>query len=462
MIKLRTLTCLAIATALGVAAMPMAVLADSADDGRIVAHWESIHAPSVPQAVMINARWHAAGEAYFRVDDQADVAAYSLSLITDVDRTAQLKAIDADTSTLAHLDQITSLVRDSAREADRGTLTDARSAAYQIAIWHLTDDLSVDPAHVPNLAIRSAVGKLLQNSKDESDRIHNCTGSQCDTPLSTAATAAALSVKVGSTVDDAALRIAIVTPITMFFNKRQYVNLRINGLGATLCPGEIDRIRVDKPATHNVRKSSCEFRGYDPEHKGDPTTADLPRLIVERISTVPTSNIANNTLIVRIPRQGSSQEIQVNWQFNVDPGMVLVPTGPSSPVITASHFEDTRTATATIDPDDFSSFQEIVQRSILPLFTGLGKWGLVLLALLLVMLLVLKDWVTALANWLGRILRRWWDRGWSWSKRKRAQRKARKADASRTPAKEASPSPASLPQGADAPEQTPGPSSDGK
>ena len=214
MIKLRTLTYLVFAATLGVVATPMAVFANSTDDGRIMAHWESIRAPSVSKAVMINARWHAAGEAYFRVDNQNDVPVYSLSLMAEVDRTVQLEGIDADTSEIGHLDQITSLVRDSATEANRGALTDARAAAYQIAIWHLTDDLSVDQVHVPNKAIRSTVGKLLQSSKSESDRDHSCTGPHCDTPISTATTAATLSVRVGNTVGDAALRIAIVTSLT--------------------------------------------------------------------------------------------------------------------------------------------------------------------------------------------------------------------------------------------------------
>ena len=47
-----------------------------------------------------------------------------------------------------------------------------------------------------------------------------------------------------------------------------------------------------------------------------------------------------------------------------------------------------------------------------------------LLGLLLVMLLVLKDWVTGLTNWIGRIIRGWWNRGRSRSKKKRAHRKA--------------------------------------
>jgi hypothetical protein len=426
MINSRILALLACAATLGVVATPLVALADSTDDGRITAHWESVHAPSVPQAVMIKARWRAAGETYFRVDDQADVAMYSLSLATALDQTTQLKAIDADTSAVPHLDQITSLVRSSAVEANHGTLTDARAAAYQIAIWHLTDDLSIDPAHVPNPAIRSAANGLIRSSTIETDRVRKCTGSQCAAPLSTADTVATLSVRLGNTVDDSILRIAIVTPITHVFTKRQYVNVRINGLGATLCPGETDRIRVDKPATHNVLKSSCEFRSHDPAQKGGPNTADLPRLIVQRISTLPTNGIVNNTLTVDIPRQGSAQEVQVNWQFSNDPGMIFMPTAPSSPAITASSFEDTRTAAITIDPADCSSFQEIVQRTVLPLFTGLGIWGLVLLALLFVMLLVLKDWVTGLTNWLGRILRGWWNRGRSWSKKKAGERKARR------------------------------------
>jgi hypothetical protein len=423
MINLRALAGLAFAAALGVAATPLTVLADPADDGRITAHWESVHAPSIPRAVRINETWYAAGEAYFRVDDQADAAAYSLSLATAVDRTVPLQAIDADTSAVPYLGQITSLVRSSEVEAGRGTLTDARAAAYQIAIWHLTDNLSIDPAHVPDPAIRSAASELIRSSRAES----GCTDPQCATNLSTAATSATLSVRVGKTVDDAVLRIAIVTPISMFFSQRQYVDLRINGLGATVCPGETDRIRVDEPVTHNVLKSSCEFRSHDPTKKGEPATAGLPRLMVDRISVDPANSTANNIITVLIPRQDSSQQVQVLWTFSNGPGMIFMPSGPSSPIITASTFGDARTAAATIDPDDFSSFQEIVQQSILPIFTGHGGWGLVLLALLLVMLLVLKDWVIGLTNWMGRIIRGPWNRLWSWYKKKRVQRKARRA-----------------------------------
>jgi hypothetical protein len=438
MVNLRTLAGIAFAAALGVAATPLTVLADPADDGQITAHWESVHAPSMPRAVRINETWYAAGEAYFRVDGQADVATYSLNLVTAVDRTAQLHAIDADTSAVPYRGQITSLVRSSEVEADRGSLTDARAAAYQIAIWNLTDNLLIDPAHVPNPAIRSAASELIRSSKAES----GCTDPQCANNLSTATTSATLSVRVGKTVDDAVLRIAIVTPISKFFSKRQYVNLRINGLGATVCPGETDRIRVDKPVTHNVFKSSCEFRSHDPAQKGESTTAGLPRLIVDRISADPTNSIVNNIVTALIPRQDGSQQVQVLWQFNNDPGMIFMPTGPSSPIITASVFGDTRTAATTIDPDDFSSFQEIVQQSILPIFTGLGGWGLVLLALLLVMLLVLKDWVTGLTNWMGRIIRGRWDRLWSWSKKKRAHRKARRAQKkARRAQKKANPDP---------------------
>lgn len=132
---------------------------------------------------------------------------------------------------------------------------------------------------------------------------------------------ATLSVRVGGTVNDAALRIAIITPISSFFNHPQYVDLRINGLGASLCPGEIDVIRVDKPTTHNVLKSSCEFRGHDPSQEGGSKFADLPRLIVERTSTLPRNGIVNNIITTLIPRQDTSQLIQIRWPFNNDPGM---------------------------------------------------------------------------------------------------------------------------------------------
>lgn len=351
------------------------------------------------------------------------MAVYSLSLSEPLDRTMPLKAITASTSAIPHLDQITSLVRNSAEDSKRGTLTDARAAAYQVAIWHLADDLPIDRYHVRNAAIRSVALELLRTSAGLTDQINKCAGNECPAALSTAATTAALSLQVGNTVGDSTLSISIVTPIQNVFNQRQYVNLRVNGLGATVCPGETDRIRVDLPVTHNVRKSSCNFLSHDPTQRGLPKTASLPRLILQRISTVSANSVVNNTITVRIPRQDSAQQIQANWQFDNDPGMIFIPTSPASPVITASSFEDTRTAAATIEPADFASFQEVIQRTVLPLFTERGIWGLILLGLLFVLLLVLKDWVVRFTNWLGRILRRPWDSAWERRKKNRLARR---------------------------------------
>src|SRR5205823_5562369 len=138
-----------------------------------------------------------------------------------------------------------------------------------------------------------------------------------------------------------------------------------------------------------------EFRKTDPEHKNDEKTAGSPRLKVERMSTVAQSQIVNNTIIAYVPRQGEPQQVEVNWTADKDPGMIFAPTGPSSAVITASTFSVSRIETVTIDPANFSSFQDVVQRSILPVFTGHGVWGLLLLAALLILLLLVKDAVAA-------------------------------------------------------------------
>jgi hypothetical protein len=216
---------------------------------------------------------------------------------------------------------------------------------------------------------------------------------------------ATISVQVGGTVNDAVLRIAIITPTSSFFNTPQYVDLRINGLGATVCPEEVDVIRVDKPVTHNVLKSSCEFRAHDPSQTG-PKFAGLPRLIVERNSTFPKNGIVNNIITTFIPRQDTSQFIQARWGFGNAPGMVFMPTSPSAPVITAATFSDSRSTATTIDPADFASFQEVVQRSILPIFTGHGLWGLVWLGLFLALLLVIKDVVVAILKGVWGLVRR--------------------------------------------------------
>lgn len=430
MVARHAVASIVLAALLEVAAAPLSAQASARSNGQITARWESIRAPHMVHAVRIESRWRAAGEAYFRVDGQADVAAYSLSLAAPISRTSLLGAVDADTSAIPYRGQITALVQGSAAEANRGRLTDARAAAFQIAIWHYTDGLRIDRAQVPDRALRSVADALVIEAQNDSD----CGGSQCASPLSTAATAATLSVRVGKTVDDALLRIAIVTPVVRrFFAKPQYVELRINGLGATVCPAEIDRVRVDLPITHNVLKSSCRFRAHDPGQKNDPRHAGLPRLIVQRVSAAPTPSIANNVITVLIPRQDRSQLVQVSWPFGNDPGMIFMPDGPTAPIMTASTFEDSRNATVSIDPDDFSSFQVVIQQSVLPFFTSHGGWGLVLLGLLLVLLFVLKDWITGLTQWLGRVVRTGWKRGRSWSKKKRAQAKARRVQTPQGP-----------------------------
>src|SRR5205823_740392 len=109
MIPIRRLSYLMSAAAFGLLATPGVAAAAPSDVGRMTARWASVRAPAVAQAVMIDGKWHAAGQAYIRVDGQADAAVYSLSLATEVDRSAQLEAIDSDSSAIANLPQITSL-----------------------------------------------------------------------------------------------------------------------------------------------------------------------------------------------------------------------------------------------------------------------------------------------------------------------------------------------------------------
>jgi hypothetical protein len=423
------------AALVGLAATPTSALADASDDGQMTARWVSVRAPAVPHAVMIDGTWRTAGESYYRIDEHSDVAAYSLSLDTEIVRATQLKAIDPDSSAIPHLDQITALVRDSAADERKGELNGPRAAAYQVAIWHLTDNLPFDPDVVPDQTIRSHAAVLLAKSKAASDRIRQCTDPSCPTPLSTAATSARLDAKVGSTLDDAALRISIATTGGRYFDKPHYVNLRINGFGATLCAGEIDRVRIDRPPTHNVLDSSCSARRTDPDRKNDPATAGLPRLLVERISTVPTSQTANDTITAHIPRQASSQQVETTWSAGNDPGMVFLPTDASSPIITATRFTVTRVNIVTIESDDFASFQDVVQRSLLPYFTRGGISGLVLLFLLLILILLSKDFVVFIFKWLGKTVPQWSTKGWTWLRWRQAMRKARTDLAVRKPTK---------------------------
>jgi hypothetical protein len=146
------------------------------------------------------------------------------------------------------------------------------------------------------------------------ERARNCSGAGCPTLLSTAATAATLDLKVGGTVDDAALRITIATTGDNYFNTPHYVNLRVNGFGVTLCAGEIDRVRVDKPPTFDVLESSCALRAKDPGHKNDLQTAELARLVVEPVSVLPKAQTVNNTITAYIPRRSGSQRIEASWR----------------------------------------------------------------------------------------------------------------------------------------------------
>lgn len=267
----------------------------------MVAHWESIYAPSVSHAFRLGKGWRSAGESYFRVDDQADVSGYSLSVGTGIDHTASLTAVDPPSSAVAHMDQITALARASAIETNKKQLSKLRAAAYQLAIWHLSDGVALDAFSIPNQRIRLTALRFLSTSNKDVARLQACTGVRCDTLLSTASIGAQVGIKVGNTIDDTALRISVITPGGGFFTKRHYVNLRVNGLGATLCAGEIDRLRVDQPATFSVAQSSCEYRRHDPSRSRDAPTASLPRLVVQRIRALPASETANNVITVHIP-----------------------------------------------------------------------------------------------------------------------------------------------------------------
>jgi hypothetical protein len=93
----------------------------------------------------------------------------------------------------------------------------------------------------------------------------------------------------------------------------------------------------------------------------------------------------------------------------------------------ASGYPMLRFGEVTVESDDFSSFQEVVQRSVLSNLAGHGIWSLLLLFGILLLVLLSKDIIVALAKLSGRGLRRLIVRGWSWYRWRRAFKKARKA-----------------------------------
>ena len=368
----------------------------------VTAKWTSLKAPTLTRAVKVDGKYRSAGLAYLRVDGADDLPVYSLSARADIDHDALLTAVPPDTYREPNPSQIAAIVQASSEESRTAPLSDERAAAYQVAIWNLTDGIKVEPAIVPSVKLRAAVNAILDASRRSVEENHACKDS-CQPLQSTSATTLSLNIaRVGDTIDDVIVRVNITFAITeKTILAPQYVNLRINGVDATVCGGEVDRVAIDQTPTRDVMASSCAHRREDPGQKTTPVTSDLLRYKVDTIASPAPGDSSPTVMIVHVPRPNGALSIEASWPFGTGPGVIFSPDGSSARVIGAAGFRDARNAQLTIDPDDFSTFQKVVQRLTLPLFTGLGVWGLALLALILAALLNIKDVTIGLAR-VGR------------------------------------------------------------
>lgn len=130
----------------------------------IEALWENVGPSPVADALVVNGRTYAAGLSFYRIGG-GSTPAYSLSLDSTPSPGTPLEGVAPAASVIDGLPEATYLAGCSAKRDVAAPLHPLVAAAYQVAIWHFTNEIGLTRRTVPNPAILSQAQALASEAE---------------------------------------------------------------------------------------------------------------------------------------------------------------------------------------------------------------------------------------------------------------------------------------------------------
>src|SRR6267154_4389676 len=131
----------------------------SAASPPITAQWLDVGPSKVSRAVVYEGQSYAAGLSLYKIG-VGDVPAYSLSLKSAPGANTKLEGVAPAASMISGLRQATYLAGCSSARSVAFPLNRLTAAAYQVAIWHFTDDVALSRQTMPAPRVRGEARAL--------------------------------------------------------------------------------------------------------------------------------------------------------------------------------------------------------------------------------------------------------------------------------------------------------------
>jgi hypothetical protein len=355
----------------------------------VKAYWANLGPTPVQGALRFAGRTYSAGVAFYRLG-VGTVPAYSLSLGSRPSPGIELEGVDPASSSINGLQEATYLAGCSSKREVALPLRPSVAAAYQIAIWHFTNDVPLSRQTVASRSIllrATSLAIAAERAVESHSNANYCEPVKSE-GLSGAAWGAAIKVVTGTqSVSDQGLNIYLSTGSeNQYPIHPQALEVRVNGVPAFVCTGARSMIKTGREVDLPVKPPCGEEFG--------------PHQLQFRVHATPIAGPKHAPLLQRlyaqatisVPRRDYPQQIEVLWNSKSESGAVYVPPDGSEPIITAGIAFPDVVETVTIQPANLSDFGFYLQRTLLAWIASLGVFGLIPLAVIVLILITAPVW----------------------------------------------------------------------
>jgi hypothetical protein len=365
--------------------------------------------PPLAGVVRFEGRSYPAGISDYRIRRELTVPAFALSLGQN-EFGADLYDIFPEGNGLSNMPELEFLTERWAKSSSHFQAVRFAAAAFQVAIWHESAGLPIEPGSVPSGAIRRYAKRLVDSANTEDQyQGEKCEEESCGED----SIAPELQARVGdSTISNQIIEIELgLGNLEKSFNEFQAIDLRLNGAYASICTGTNTHIEPTQPYTgtippcasgsgkgsnlHYPQEIVADYRCIRGRFESGTCTLPDPRdrhcaegKIIEGVCNLGMPNRSQTgNATISFPREQHIEYVQLVWRYDLGPSDVFEPADTGVPIMTARGGPLMIHRTVRLNPSSISGLGNLLQTILVAHIAHWGAWGLLVLVLIVALTL---------------------------------------------------------------------------
>lgn len=324
-----------------IAFLPSASADASAGFEDITAQFQGYQSGPPGAVIVINGLRVSAEPLLIRVEGQATCSAFSLNVFAKPSSATAWTAVNPTTEGLRAVASAYWMTQHGSTAGHPLKNNQFEKAAEQIAIWSVSNSLSISAKSVPNPLVRARALELYRLEPGKQKNVNYTIGLIIH-PYVRSASASNVQVAV----DIAASNVGEQGILT----DSQYLQIGLDNVTT--------KVYTDKTTQISVTHS---------------------RLVPKVVGGSPNNNVA----YIDLPRINDSEDLETYWDTDVDAGEIFLSVGTNSPpVITDQSFPVEVYQNLNLDPSQFPDVQGLIQGWILDVLSHLNGWEVIAAVLL--------------------------------------------------------------------------------